>query len=141
MRVAPCCLSRARDSGSSVRALRRRVGRRACGWLASRAAGGSAEAHARMRLQLGADESVAVSSPEEVLRRLAETVDGETFYGSTGNDYRGEFRAMTRAWGAGSEGAGSAAPSEEAAREAARPKGAKGRKEAAADKAAPLALP
>ena len=33
------------------------------------------------------------------------------------------------------------APSEEAAREAARPKGAKGRKEAAADKAAPLALP
>ena len=44
-------------------------------------------------------------SSVDALRDSSQRVDGETFYRQTGNDYRGEFRAMKEAWNGGDQGA------------------------------------
>jgi hypothetical protein len=58
--------------------------------------------HAHMRLNLSED---AASPPPldvaDVQAGCVDSVAGETFYASTGNDYRGEFHGLCDAWAGG----------------------------------------
>ena len=63
--------------------------------ITSRVEDGAWDTHAVMELQLQ-PRSVALARLDsaDVRTRCPEHVTGEEFYASTGNDYRGEFRAM-----------------------------------------------
>ena len=56
--------------------------------------------HADMRLRLRAEStSPARIALAETRARYSEHVSGDELYASTGNDYRGEFRALKDGWG------------------------------------------
>ena len=59
--------------------------------------------HADMLLRLRSEStSPARVNVEEAQAQCVDTVTGDTFYAATGNDYRGEFRALKQGWaGAG----------------------------------------
>jgi hypothetical protein len=73
--------------------------------ITSRLEDGAWDTHAHMELELRPGGAAAARlDPAEVRARCPEHVTGEAFYGSTGNDYRGEFRALTEGWGGGGAG-------------------------------------
>ena len=73
--------------------------------ITSRLEDGAWDTHAYLGLELQpGGAAVAPLDPTDVRTRCPEHVTGDTFYASTGNDYRGEFRALTEAWGGGGVG-------------------------------------
>ena len=73
--------------------------------ITSRLEDGAWDTHAHMGLELRPGGAAAARlDPAEVQARCPEHVAGDVFYGSTGNDYRGEFRALAEGWGGGRAG-------------------------------------
>ena len=73
--------------------------------ITSRLEDGAWDTHAHMGLELRPGGAAAARlDPAEVRARFPEHVTGDAFYGSTGNDYRGEFRALAEGWGGGRAG-------------------------------------
>ena len=73
--------------------------------ITSRLEDGAWDTHAHMGLELRPGGAAAARlDPAEVRARCPEHVTGDAFYGSTGNDYRGEFRALAEGWGGGGAG-------------------------------------
>eukprot|EP00964_Phaeocystis_antarctica_P026781 scaffold15076_cov59-Phaeocystis_antarctica.AAC.1 len=63
--------------------------------ITSRLEDGAWDTHAHMGLELRPGGAAAARlDPAEVQARCPEHVTGDALYGSTGNDYRGEFRAL-----------------------------------------------
>eukprot|EP00964_Phaeocystis_antarctica_P094599 scaffold61273_cov70-Phaeocystis_antarctica.AAC.1 len=56
-----------------------------------------------LELRPGGDAAARLD-PAEVQARCPEHVTGDALYSSTGNDYRGEFRALAEGWGGGGAG-------------------------------------
>ena len=73
--------------------------------ITSRLEDGAWDTHAHMGLELRPGGAAAAGlDPAEVQARCPEHVTRDAFYGSTGNDYRGEFRALAEGWGGGGAG-------------------------------------
>lgn len=72
--------------------------------ISSRRSTSAWDSHATMSLVLDASDGAVVEplDREGVLARCTDHVEASRFYASTGNDYRGEFRAMAEAWATGS---------------------------------------
>ena len=73
--------------------------------ITARLEDGAWDTHAHMCLELRPGGAAAERlDPAKVQARCPEHVTGDAFYGSTGNDYRGEFRALAEGWGGGGAG-------------------------------------
>jgi hypothetical protein len=68
--------------------------------ISSKRGGGVSTLHADMLLRLRerSNSSTRLHIPD-VQACCSESVTGEPFYAATGNDYRGEFRALKQGWG------------------------------------------
>eukprot|EP00966_Prymnesium_polylepis_P284672 6577012-Prymnesium_polylepis.1 len=54
-----------------------------------------------LRLRSSSTSTARLDAPK-IRAQCSDSVTGDTFYAATGNDYRGEFRALKEGWAGGS---------------------------------------